>query len=263
MSEQNTFSLGSIIESFKEGQEKARREREARQKGYRKRLIENFNYSPREFYILLGKALEQRRIPGLGAELVKLYESVPGSAKRLYLTIDRERFVFYVCAAPFGSGFFFSWRLVDERQPGEWYHFFVLMALLAVMSGLFSVLFLSPVIQLLSAFGYDPISITQITPFVPATFFLLQFLFLWSLMRCAAMPGYDKLARIIERTPLVGRVFERFFRPDTYFRQDSQEMFKEAFDNAISETIEAVTKPQSVRQRDIAGAPIVSDLHGK
>jgi len=69
-------ALSSIIESFKEAQEEARREKKARQKDYKKRLIENFNYSPKEFYVLLAKALEIRRVPGLSAGLVKLYESV-------------------------------------------------------------------------------------------------------------------------------------------------------------------------------------------
>jgi hypothetical protein len=33
------------------------------------------------------------------------------SAKREYLRVRRKEFVFDVCAAPFGKGFFFSWWL--------------------------------------------------------------------------------------------------------------------------------------------------------
>jgi hypothetical protein len=261
MNDQSTFSL--IIESFKEGREEAIRERKARQKDYKKRLIENFNYSPKEFYVLLAKALESRRVPGLTGGLVKLYESVRGSSKRLYMTVDRERFVYYVCAAPFGSGFFFSWRLVDERRPAEWYHFLILASLFAAISGFLSLLFLGPIAQLFGSFGYDPIAVALILPFVPVTFFLLQSVFLWSLMNYASIPGKDALARDIERTPVLGRVFERCFRPDTYFRHDSQEMFKNAFENALNETIESVTTPQGARKRDIADAPLVTNLHGK
>jgi len=256
-------ALSSIIESFTEAREEAQREKKARQKDYKKRLIENFNYSPKEFYILLAKALETRKVPGVSAGLVKLYESVQGSSKRLYMTVHRERFVYYVCAAPYGSGFFISSRLVDERRPAEWYHLLALVAGLAGSSLLLSRIFFSSIIELLKSFGYDLISLALITPFVPATFFLFQFVFLWSLMRCAAIPGYERLATEFERTPLIGRVFERFFRPDTYFRHDSEEMFKNAFENALNETIEAVTTPQGARKRDIADAPIVSNLHGK
>jgi hypothetical protein len=260
MSEQSAISL--VIESFKEGQEEARRERKARQKDYKKRLIENFNYSPREFYVLLAKALESRRVPGLSAGLVKLYESVSGSAKRLYMTVDRERFVYYVCAAPYGTGFFFSWRLVDERRPGGWYHFFAFLAVLGGFTMVLSWVFFSPIVALLGAFGLDPLRIALLAPFIPVTFFLLQFSCFWLLMRCAAIPGYEQLAVSIERTPLLGRIFERFFRPDTYFRHDSEEMFKNAFENAVNEAIESVTNPQGARKRDNAVPPIIS-LHGK
>jgi hypothetical protein len=245
MSEQSFIS--GIIENFKEGQEEARRERKARQKEYKRRLIENFNYSPKEFYVLLAKALDARTVPGLSAGLVKLYESVQGSPKRLYMTVDRERFVYYVCAAP----------------DGTWIHFFVLLAALGCSTLLLSWLSISTIIDLLASLGFDSISLAVIIPSIPATFFIFQFLFLWSLMRCAAIPGYEVLATSIERTPLVGRVFERFFRPDTYYRHDSEEMFKQAFDNAISETIEFVTNPQGARKRDFGDAPVVSNLHGK
>jgi hypothetical protein len=261
MTDLNPLSI--FIENFKEGREEAIRERKARQKDYKKRLVENFNYSPKEFYVLLAKALEIRKVPGLSAGLVKLYESVPGSSKRLYMSVDRERFVYYICAAPFGTGFFFSWRLVDERQPGGWLHFLAVVAGLGGLSLFWSRLFISPIVSLLSSLGYDALSILQITIFIPPTFFLLQFLFLWSLMRCASIPGYERLAIVIEKTPLVGRVFERFFRPDTYYRHDSEEMFKQAFDNAVNEAIDSITTPQGARKRDIPDAPIVTNLHGK
>jgi hypothetical protein len=263
MSDQSISPISAIIEGFQEGREQARRERAARQKDYQKRLIENFNYSPKEFYVLLAKSLESRRIPGLSAGLVKLYESVLGSPKRLYMTVDRERFVYYVCAAPFGSGFFFSWRLVDERRPGEWYHVVAVFVLIGISTLYFSTILISPILQLLSTMGFDIISLAKIGVWLPAAFFVLQTVLLWTLMRCAAIPGYEKLAMIVEPTPIVGRVFERFFRPDTYYRQDSQEMFKKAFENALNETIDAVTAPQGARKRDIPDAPIVSNLHGK
>src|SRR4051812_11368590 len=118
MSESTSF-ISSTIEAFKEGREEAIRERKARQLDYQAKLVEKLNCSPKEFYVLLAKSLEERRVPGLEAGLVKMVESVAGSARRLYMTVTRERFVYYICAAPYGSGFFFSWRLVDERRPGK------------------------------------------------------------------------------------------------------------------------------------------------
>jgi hypothetical protein len=262
MSEGTSF-ISSTIEAFKEGREEARREQKARQLDYQSKLVENFNFSPREFYVLLAKTIEERKVPGLTADLVKMFESVIGSSKRIYMTVARERFVYYVCAAPYGSGFFFSWRLVDERRPGEWYHPLVMMSLIGVLSGVLTIFALNPLISALSALGFDAIGILQITPFVPIMLFLLFVAAVWSMMRIASLPGYERLAVIIERIPLVGRVFERHFRPDTYYRQDSQKMYQKVFEIAINETITSITALQGVRQRSVDGSPIVSNLHGK
>ena len=93
--------------------------------------------------------------------------------------------------------------------------------------------------------------------------FLFLFAAIWSLMRCAALPGYERLSIFIEKVPFFGRVFERLFRPDTYYRQDSQKMYQKVFDLAITETIAAVTTPQGLRNAGVDGSPVVADLHWK
>ena len=256
-----TEPFTAMIEGWKEGREEARRERQARHLDYQCKLVERFNYSPREFYVLLAKALEERRVPGLEAGVVKLFESVYGSSKRLYMTVARERFVYYVCAAPYGTGFFFSWRLVDERRPAKW--FVAAFILLNIVTGILSSALMSPTIRLLTALNFDAQSLSQIALWLPSLLFLFLFAAIWSLMRCAALPGYERLSIFIEKVPFFGRVFERLFRPDTYYRQDSQKMYQKVFDLAITETIAAVTTPQGLRNAGVDGSPVVADLHWK
>ena len=100
----------------------------------------------------------------------------------------------------------------------------------------------------------------QVLPFVPIALFLLLFTAIWSIMRCAALPRYERLASVLERIPIVGRIFERFFRPDTYYREDSKQMYQKVFDAVINETIDAVATPRGIRQNETNRSPTVDRL---
>jgi hypothetical protein len=83
----------------------------------------------------------------------------------------------------------------------------------------------------------------------------------WSAMRLASLPGFEQFANLIEKIPLIGRVFERFYRPDTYYRQDTAKMYEKAFNCAVNETIDQVTNPQDVRRSEpVDGSPVVADV---
>jgi hypothetical protein len=77
-------------------------------------LLEDFNTSPMEFYNLVTEAVEKRKIPSAKTGSVQWHESHLLSAKRQYLTISSSHdFYFAICAAPFGTGFFVSWWLLQ------------------------------------------------------------------------------------------------------------------------------------------------------
>ncbi len=65
--------------------------------------------SPQKFYNNLVEAILQRNIPGIDISRIDYREGGVFSAKRLYLRVQRKEHIFDICAAPFGSGFFFSW----------------------------------------------------------------------------------------------------------------------------------------------------------
>src|SRR6266576_1264072 len=75
-------------------------------------FAELFSFPPQEFYQLIEKQLTERKIPGLEISRVEYGEGGLLSDQRMYLRMIRERLAFDTCAAPFGSGFFFSCRTV-------------------------------------------------------------------------------------------------------------------------------------------------------
>ncbi len=77
-------------------------------------LLENFQTSPQDFYARLTEAVEQRQIPEASTGRLLLAEGGIMSAKREYLQIACKDFHFAVCAAPFGTGFFVSWWLMEQ-----------------------------------------------------------------------------------------------------------------------------------------------------
>jgi hypothetical protein len=77
-------------------------------------LIEDFNMSPQDFYAQVTKAVEKRQIPNAKIERIQMKEGGVFSAKREYLSIScKKDFYFAICGAPFGTGFFVSWWLLD------------------------------------------------------------------------------------------------------------------------------------------------------
>ena len=90
-------------------------------------LIEGLQTSSLDFYSSLEEAVARRRIPGLRVRRVKFAEGGILDARREYLRIERGDLRFDVCAAPFGTGFFFSWWLAG--RPRLWWLVVVLICL--------------------------------------------------------------------------------------------------------------------------------------
>lgn len=76
--------------------------------------IENLQESPQKFYNSLVEAISRRQIPNIDISRIDYREGGVFSAKRTYLRVKRKEHIFDICAAPFGSGFFFSWWLGEK-----------------------------------------------------------------------------------------------------------------------------------------------------
>ena len=190
------------------------------------KLFEQFNYSPQEFYRMVQKNLESRRIPGSGSELCLIREGGILSAERIYLSVRRQGLVFLLCAAPFGTGFFVSSRLINRRQDATWMDYLILGG------GLFGVSLIAD-----AKFGTLPALFT----------FGFLFTLIWSVFRSASTLDGDRLANMIADMPIVGPVFQSLFRPDTYYQRDTAEMFRQAMHNAVMEAVDQMTTEKGIR----------------
>src|SRR5688572_22020969 len=82
------------------------------------RLIENFETSASDFYEAVEAAVARREVPDYRTERVVYSEAGFMSARREYLRVRRGLLHVDICAAPFGTGYFFSSWLV--RKPPTW-----------------------------------------------------------------------------------------------------------------------------------------------
>ena len=62
----------------------------------------------------------------------------------------------------------------------------------------------------------------------------------------------------------MGPLYLRWFRPDTFYRQDLHTAFVSLVDSVIQNVIAGIEQPQAIRPatQDIGG-PVRTDLHGE
>lgn len=203
-------------------------------------IFDDCVYSPRDFYEMVERNLARRQVPDLLRDYILLHEGTVFSRRRLYYQMRRERIVAEVCAAPFGSGFFISSRLFDRRRRAHYWDY------LGVFSAL--VLITVPV-----SIRYGPIVGTVIAGTVFTT--------LWSLMRLAVNVSFAWLDEKICMMPFVGPIYETWFHPDTYYRQDRTNMYREAVNRAVKEAVGELTAQKGLRPlSESESRPILAEL---
>lgn len=82
-------------------------------------LMDNFNFSTKEFYKLLKEELENQGIKRIKMEQVSLKEGNAFSSRRSYLRCSWKDYQYDICGAPFGNGFFISWWLLYKNSFGQ------------------------------------------------------------------------------------------------------------------------------------------------
>jgi len=82
-----------------------------------KHFYDGIQFSTTDFYAQVKQGLVDRKVDGLSYAKQSFLESHIFSARREYLRITEHEYVFYICAAPFGTGTFVSWWLCvkDEK----------------------------------------------------------------------------------------------------------------------------------------------------
>jgi hypothetical protein len=79
-------------------------------------LFDDFQFSTQEFYKALETEIKRREIPDVKTKTLTLSEGGLLSKNRLYFEVKRKDYIFHICAAPFGTGFFISWWLREKTS---------------------------------------------------------------------------------------------------------------------------------------------------
>lgn len=204
-------------------------------------FADDFQLSPLEFYTAVEEELERRKVPGLDKTKIDFSEGGALSHKRVYLRMMRERLVFDVCAAPFGTRLFFSCRTAEIPIVVQlWQLLFVL--------GLGVVLFWA-YWRFMGFFWGTILFVVSVATGI-------------YLLRNAIALGLKDLDATLIKSPLVGPVYERWFRKETYYRTDTRLMYLDTVSNVVKELAEEVTGAKGVKLvRQYEHAPILGELY--
>jgi len=204
-------------------------------------LAENFQCAPTEFYVAVEKELQDRKVPGLEMTRVDFAQGGLLSDKRVYLRMLRERLVFDICAAPFGTSSFFSCRMAEIP--------------VVVQLWQLALLFFSALILLYMSMKYIGV--------LDGPFLLMILLAgLVYVLRNAVAMGLRDLDAALIKSPIVGAIYEAWFRKETYYRVDTRLMYLETVSSVVKKLAEEATAAKGVKLvRQYELSPILGDLY--
>lgn len=82
-------------------------------------LLDNFEYSTKDFYKLLTEELESHGINKIKIQEKYISTGNKLSVKRLYLRVKWKNYTYDCCLAPYGNGTFVSWWMFTEKTGME------------------------------------------------------------------------------------------------------------------------------------------------
>jgi hypothetical protein len=165
-----------------------------------------------EFYTSVENAIGQRNFPGVTLERIVFREGGLLSFKREYLRVERERAVLDICSADFGSCWYFSCRAATILWTLRVWELLVLILTLGSFAAIY-----------ITIFG---VFIAQ---------FVMLGTFLAPLLLCLLAGSWPGLDSYLMRVPVLGSIYESFFRRLTYYRLDTQRMFLDIVNSIVRE----------------------------
>jgi hypothetical protein len=204
-------------------------------------LVPGFTTSAQEFYATVEKELKERKVPSMQITRVEFAEGGLLSDKREYLRMTRERLVFDVCAAPFGTSYFFSCRFAELPPVVKWWELCAVFVGSLIVLGLF-----------IKIFGL--------------IFGLLVLATLCAgliyVMRNAVAMGLQDLDGTLINVPAIGAVYMAWIRKDTYYRQDTRLMYFDTVNGVVKAQVEEVTSAKGIKLiRFNEHSPILGELY--
>jgi hypothetical protein len=202
---------------------------------------DSLNYSPKEFYETIEKELHARKIPGMEISREEFAEGGLLSEKRIYLSLLRERLTIYTCASPFGTGYFFSCRVVYVQALIRLWHIIAALMFFGIVGGI-----------LIRPLGFVFTVIAVI-----ALMFALA-----AVMRNVASSVFSDLDALLLKIPGLSTIYEALFRAETYYRADTRIVYLQKIPALIRELAEEVTAAKGAKLvQQYRFAPILGELY--
>jgi hypothetical protein len=204
-------------------------------------FADGFSLPPQEFYEAVEKQLAARKIPSMKMSRVEYAEGGLLSDKRIYLRMIRERLAFDMCAAPFGTSYFFSCRTVHSPPILRFWHLLVVYMALNIVS--------------LLLFNYLGVEFGAIA-------FVALLVAIFLTFRNAVVLGLTDLDNALIKIPAIGPIYERWFRKETYYREDTRLVYLKIVPEIIKSVAEEVTGAKGFKLvRQYERAPIFGELY--
>ena len=202
---------------------------------------DNFSFPPQDFFDAIQKELQARKIPGMEISHEEFAEGGMLSDKRIYLRLFRERLALYTCAAPFGTGYFFSCRTVYVPALVRLWHIIAALVFFSVVGGLL----------------IKPLGIMFAAVAMVALMFALA-----AVLGNASTSSLSDLDTLLLKIPVVATIYEDWFRAETYFREDTRLIYLQQIPAFIKELAEDITAAKGARlEEQYQLPPILGDLY--
>jgi hypothetical protein len=198
-------------------------------------LVPDFNTSSQEFYTEIEEDLKTRKVPGLEMSRVEYAEGGVLSDKRLYLHFWRERLTFDICAAPFGTAYFFSCRFAEIPATVQLWQLIAIFCVGYAGS-------ITALLMLAKVFG----ALTILVLPIAGVAFLAVLAVLIFVLRDPVGAGIKNLDAILLKIPVVNAVYEAWFRKETYYREDTRRMYFDTIKAVLKEHVEEVTAAKGI-----------------
>lgn len=204
---------------------------------YEHGVFEECEFSTSEFYASIEKELEARQMPGLTIERIEHNEGGLLSAKRQYLRLRRERLVFDVCLAPFGTYWFYSHRYSLIPFTLRLWELLLILLLFAGVEGFY-----------VSLFGL----------MFGSLLFGSSLLAMGLLMRNLLVMGLNDLDAALLQIPVLGAIYEVFFRKETYQRVDTRNAYISIINSILQEKLKQLREEKNAKLVDYTVATLPS-----
>jgi|CZKV01.1.fsa_nt_gi hypothetical protein len=211
-------------------------------------LVPGFNTSGKEFYESVEKELKERQAPGLEMFRVDFAEGGVLSQKREYLRMTRERLVFDICAAQFGTAFFFSCRFAEIPAVVKLWELLVLLIGLCAV-GFWGLMIFTKILGLTGLILF------------PCFLVALIIIAIYG-MRNPIATGIKDLDATLIKTPVIGAIYEAWIRKETYYRHDTRLMYCDTVNAVVKAQVEETTGAKGIKLiRFMENCPMLNELY--